>query len=236
MAAHYISEICKLQPRGPYSIGGYCFGGLVAFEMAHQLRAMGEQAALVALFSAPLRFHRLVEPKRTTISAAASAKNTSKFMRLLLSPRQAIRWRVVSLARSLRSRLHMLTCRAFLGLGLKVPQALRTMYVVRMISRAERAYAPRPYPGTLTLFRGHGLYEQDPNLGWDGLAEQLETFEIGSAGQNSRRDIMNEPLVSLLAAQLSACLKKQQAPQQVVRQRLETNAVNGGRVSTVVGQ
>ena len=37
---------------GPYRIGGYSFGGLVAYEMAQQLEAQGESVALLALFDA----------------------------------------------------------------------------------------------------------------------------------------------------------------------------------------
>jgi amino acid adenylation domain-containing protein len=201
MAAHYIAEIRKVQPSGPYNIGGYCFGGLVAFEMAQQLSAGGEPAVVVAMFSAPLRFHRLSKPR-----AAAHPSSTASITRPSRSMYRGLRWRVRSLSRVLRSWLHMTTCRAFLGLGLKVPQSLRTMYVVRMINQAEQNYSPRQYPGTLTLFRGRGLYENDPLMGWDGLAATLETYEIGDGGLRSRRDIMNEPLVGLLAKQLSDCL------------------------------
>jgi Thioesterase domain/Phosphopantetheine attachment site len=56
MAAHYLGEIRKVQPKGPYYLGGYCFGGLVAFEMARMLQQLGGTSALVALFSAGLRF------------------------------------------------------------------------------------------------------------------------------------------------------------------------------------
>ncbi len=52
MANHYISEIKDVQPNGPYTIVGMCFGGLIAFEMAQQLRAQGEQLrALVVIDS-----------------------------------------------------------------------------------------------------------------------------------------------------------------------------------------
>ena len=49
MAAHYISEIMTVQPTGPYLLGGRCFGGLVAFEMAQQLRVRGQHVALLAI-------------------------------------------------------------------------------------------------------------------------------------------------------------------------------------------
>ncbi len=50
MAAHYVLEIRELQPEGPYHLGGYSFGGKVAFEMARQLRAQGHRTAFLALF------------------------------------------------------------------------------------------------------------------------------------------------------------------------------------------
>jgi hypothetical protein len=85
------------------------------------------------------------------------------------------------------------------------------MYVVRMISQAEQTYVPKKYQGTLTLFRGRGLYEADPNMGWDGLAEHLENHEIGEYATESRRDIMNEPLVETLARKLSEVIQRSQA-------------------------
>ena len=41
MATHYIKEMRELQPEGPYFIGGRSLGGMVAFEMARQLREAG---------------------------------------------------------------------------------------------------------------------------------------------------------------------------------------------------
>jgi thioesterase domain-containing protein/non-ribosomal peptide synthetase component F len=50
MASLYVKEIRRVQPHGPYYLGGYCMGGTVAYEMAQQLRADGERVALLALF------------------------------------------------------------------------------------------------------------------------------------------------------------------------------------------
>jgi acyl-CoA synthetase (AMP-forming)/AMP-acid ligase II/thioesterase domain-containing protein/NAD(P)-dependent dehydrogenase (short-subunit alcohol dehydrogenase family) len=49
MAAHYLAEIRAFQPEGPYLLGGACTGGTVAFEMAQQLKAQGQEVALLAL-------------------------------------------------------------------------------------------------------------------------------------------------------------------------------------------
>jgi acyl-CoA synthetase (AMP-forming)/AMP-acid ligase II/thioesterase domain-containing protein/acyl carrier protein len=50
MAAHYINEIKTVQPLGPYIVGGFSFGGLVAHEMAVQLSGQGDDVALLVLF------------------------------------------------------------------------------------------------------------------------------------------------------------------------------------------
>jgi thioesterase domain-containing protein len=50
MAALYVKEIRGVQPKGPYCLGGGTSGGVVAFEMAQQLQAIGEEVGLLALF------------------------------------------------------------------------------------------------------------------------------------------------------------------------------------------
>ena len=51
MAAHYIREMRSVQPVGPYYLLGASFGGLVIFEMAHQLLAQGQKVALLAMLN-----------------------------------------------------------------------------------------------------------------------------------------------------------------------------------------
>jgi thioesterase domain-containing protein len=54
MAECYLKEVRAFQPVGPYYLGGYCFGGNVAYEMARQLKEQGEEIALLLLLdSAP---------------------------------------------------------------------------------------------------------------------------------------------------------------------------------------
>ena len=53
MARDYLAEVRTVQPRGPYLLGGFSGGGLVAYEMVQQLRAAGEAAALVVMLDTP---------------------------------------------------------------------------------------------------------------------------------------------------------------------------------------
>lgn len=49
MASSYVSEVRQVQPRGPYILGGYSMGGVVAFEMARQLHELGEPVSRLVL-------------------------------------------------------------------------------------------------------------------------------------------------------------------------------------------
>lgn len=53
IAAYYIKAIQTIQPQGPYLLGGWSFGGLVAFEMAQQLTEAGQQIELLAILDTP---------------------------------------------------------------------------------------------------------------------------------------------------------------------------------------
>lgn len=59
IAAAHIAEIRKVQPQGPYLLGGFCMGGIVAYEMAQQLIKAGEEVAMVSLISST-RSHFLI--------------------------------------------------------------------------------------------------------------------------------------------------------------------------------
>ena len=49
MAACYIDSMLKVNPKGPYAIAGFSFGGVVAFEMARQLKEQGKTVSIIAL-------------------------------------------------------------------------------------------------------------------------------------------------------------------------------------------
>lgn len=50
IAANYIAEILAQNPTGPYALAGYSLGGTIAYEMAHQLLAMGKEVKMLAVF------------------------------------------------------------------------------------------------------------------------------------------------------------------------------------------
>ena len=62
-ARDYIAEMKQVQPHGPYFLGGFSGGGITAFEIAHQLAAMGDTVAMVALLDTPLPQRRPLSRK-----------------------------------------------------------------------------------------------------------------------------------------------------------------------------
>ncbi len=53
LAAHYLADVRALQPEGPYAIGGWSSGAMIAFEMAAQAEAAGEKVAELYLLDGP---------------------------------------------------------------------------------------------------------------------------------------------------------------------------------------
>ncbi|MFE3838036.1 type I polyketide synthase [Pseudogemmobacter sonorensis] len=60
-ARDYIAELRQVQPRGPYLVGGFSGGGLIAWEMARQLEAAGETVSLLTLLDTPLPMRPLLK-------------------------------------------------------------------------------------------------------------------------------------------------------------------------------
>jgi thioesterase domain-containing protein len=189
MAAQYIQEMRQLQPDGPYLLGGYCFGGKVAFEMAQQLYAQGHKVGFVGLFESYLPVSSYIADFEQRVRY-----HLDNFLKLSLQGK-------VRLALELGRR-------RFLKISGKLSPNL-----ARPMSQAlgEINYIPQSYPGRLTLF--HAI-ERDPNLyyepemGWGGLAAGgIETHAIPGTHINAYK----EPHVQIWAEQIRESLDRAQA-------------------------
>ncbi|MFC3653230.1 thioesterase domain-containing protein, partial [Dyella humi] len=56
IATNYLVAMRRIQPTGPYRLGGWSLGGIIAFEMAHQLVAMGEEIEFLGLIDTSYQF------------------------------------------------------------------------------------------------------------------------------------------------------------------------------------
>ncbi len=218
MAEYYLSEMRQVWPSGPWYLAGYCFGTIVAFELAQRLRAAGEDVRLVAMFNGPspswiARWNwygnqpswRARNPRPATPPVTGSRRRR-QLERVLTRMKRAIREprRFISgLLWELREPL----TRIVLALGRPVPELWREEYFMALHAKAERAYKPEVYDGDLQIFYGEGLYEE-PALGWDGLAAAgVQTHAVPGQHDNNRQAMM-EPAVGFVAERLEEYLRR----------------------------
>jgi thioesterase domain-containing protein len=180
MAAHAIRQMRNVQPHGPYALVGYSLGGIVAFEMARQLKDAGQEIALLALLDS-----RLWSP---TAPLSAWQRLQLHWQNLYHSSGRG-RWHY------LRERGRLLAARVRRGswrqaeddvvLGLALSAASRK--VVRHHWRAWREYQPGRYDGNVLLFvaQRHPAMPDagghDPTLGWSRWASGLVDVSLMNA-------------------------------------------------------
>ncbi len=206
MAEDYIADIRSVQPEGPYYIGGFSAGGVVAYEMARQLRAQGQQVAVLALLDTPVDITG--DP-----SAEAAAWTIARWMRTIrFNTRYAFHIGLAPFARykarnwRMRWRIRLWTLR----LALTGHADAARLGVDEAFLVALRNYVPAPYDGDATLFRAKDelVAYSDPALGWGRLINgRLEIREISG----DHDTILNEPHIGMLARVLDSCLHGVQA-------------------------
>lgn len=213
MAAHYVQAVQALQSEGPYHLGGYCFGGVVAYEMARQLTAAAEKVALVAILEglAPLVDARRNGAWREWQLAVNFIRNLPYWLRDYLQlgrlRRRARNRRLVRVARKRLLRL------AGFGVELEVDDVLdrlpsRPAQLQKILAShlaASRQYSPTPYAGRVVLFRTPQRLLQAPerDMGWSRLSTEPVDVQMIAGSHGT---ILEEPHVRVLAEKLKAFL------------------------------
>lgn len=175
MAELYVKEIRRVQPHGPYFLGGYCLGGTIAYEAAQQLHAAGEETALLALFDTS-NWHNV----RWTIWDRLSVD----FQRLIFhavvlgnldiaGKREFLRGKLVDLWNRIPVWRGMLLTTLKGSPAVTASNSLRLAELWQANHQASSRYIPGPYNGVVTDFRPERQYWalNKPDLKWDRLAK-----------------------------------------------------------------
>jgi amino acid adenylation domain-containing protein len=209
MASHYLSEMRQVHQGGPWLLAGYCFGTIVAFEIAQRLLAQGEDVQMVALFNgpSPAWIHRWgwFGNQPSQLEIRPKPPRVTRKQRL----RRALRepWRFfTALAWWSGYKLGKVRLKLALARGRPIPERQREEFFFDLHARAERMYEPAPYAKDLLVFYGQGLYE-DPELGWGPLAEGGVRTHAVPGEQNNNRDVMKEPGVQFVAEEIEQYLQ-----------------------------
>jgi thioesterase domain-containing protein/NRPS condensation-like uncharacterized protein/acyl carrier protein len=219
MAIKYIQEIKAIQPHGPYLLSGLSMGGMVAFEMAQQLQAQGQEVVQLilldtygAIYYKPLSFR------------AWLARHLRNFLHLKLKDKLNYPLKGAAALRrrfgDAWSRIKKPVKEVPTDRPTDEPQFTpfitadgeETYVEITPVSTANNEallhYTPTPYKGEIVLFRAQQQpwwSEYDAFLGWTGLAEGgIRMCEVPGHHHN----MTYEPHVVEMARQLSDCIQR----------------------------
>jgi thioesterase domain-containing protein len=190
MAEEYNREIRRVQPDGPYTIGGSCVGGVVALEMAQQLRrARQEVRTLVLIDSFIPRWSRLMRRELVNFWSSRLRPDIARARSLGL----------VKFARDWRRRV--------VNPSSAEQIADRQIRIMRTYLARLTAYRPQPYPGHIVLLRAAHTNVEEAKR-WRSLA----------TGRFDMRDIPGDHFSHLrdyakaTATALEDCLEAEKTP------------------------
>ena len=207
MAAAHLAELRQVQPKGPYFLGGFCFGGLLALEAAQQLTQAGQEVSLLVLIESlrpgGLRF----TPDATWLQRWRYRAAT----RLEVERWKAQRLNGQYFRQSLRDVWDFACARTAIAWDRAIgarrdPARLSTRYIFRALCYEHQAaaarYAPRPYAGKARLFlASEHVHGPLANEAWwrDVLCGPVQISEL----RGNHHQMLFEPAVSELANQLN---------------------------------
>ncbi len=201
MAAAYVAALRRVRPDGPYLLGGWSLGGLVAFEMARQLVATGaEVGPLVLIDASPVGTGTGQEVAEVEAMVAWAADlSASSGTPLTVDPAE-----IVDLDREARVEhlIGRLRTTGVLAGAEAEDLARRALGVFIANVEAFHRYQAGRYEGRIALFWGRGGSFQRDAAPWRALgAEVVEHWHDGD-----HYTLLQEPTVRALARQLDAVL------------------------------
>jgi acyl-CoA synthetase (AMP-forming)/AMP-acid ligase II/thioesterase domain-containing protein/acyl carrier protein len=198
MAAFYIKEICALQPEGPYFLGGGSSGGIVAFEMAQQLCAEGQEVATLALFDTYFPVH-----KTNTLVHKVDRLLGNLMLR---RPKDRVSFLFGMVGAKVGKSVQGLAQR-FNPEGEASPARVMR-HVLEANREAVSKYVPKPYLGRIVLLLSSEAPERsfyDSRLAWSDIAAGgLEVHVV----PGNHDTLFAEPHVKVMAERLRTCLQR----------------------------
>jgi thioesterase domain-containing protein len=219
MASAYLGELKQFQSKGPYFLGGFCLGGLLALEMAQQLTASGQEVALVIMIQsmhpAATQFkqsatviHRWYY--RATKRISLELENLSNRKAGYFEERRQRAWDVLRA----KAALAIKPFNAKDDSAEPLPLHVLSELLKREHAKAMANYRPSSYNGDVALFRARtqlGGLEIDEYLGWKRVLHgKLDVCEVPGHQQT----LLMDPNVAKLAAELTTRLRAVQQRRQ----------------------
>jgi amino acid adenylation domain-containing protein len=202
MAADYIQALQTRQPTGPYLLGGWSMGGVVAFEMAQQLHARGERVALLALLDGRIPTSDETFPDEDSEAVML----VERYFGISFGPMELLT--EIPKEKQLGFVLEQAKSAGLVPAELDASQARRFVEILRSDLRATQSYGLSLYPGRMDFFKASetpGGAPADPTMGWREWASGgVELHFV----PGNHANMMYQPQVEALAKELTACLDR----------------------------
>ena len=216
MAEAYLEQLRSVLPSGPYALGGFCAGGMIALEMAQRLRYAGEKVVLTALFDtiAPHAYQPFADDGMRYLSFGHDfgGLNSADLLPIYLKHRGlAADTAIEELCRDLQplshqERLRVLwDCAGQAGKEFEFDDFTRIFEVYAAIGEAILTYTAPSSAERVALFRSadfSSILTDDAMLGWEQYDYSLEVHEI----PGDHFSMLRQPNVGVLATLLSRLL------------------------------
>jgi len=219
MAVRYAEAIRTVQPDGPYLIGGYSYGGYIAFEMASQLRKWGQEVSLLAIIDCkgpiPNPQARKSNDFETVLAVLAKEHARQKGRDLAISSDDL---RGFDRDQQLDLVLGKLKDANLVSPDVGLPWLRRFLHGFMARLQAAENYLSTYYPGRVTLFTAEmadseiskqrdqsGQSGEDLTKGWSEVSGQpVDVHPLPGYHEM----LYQEPYVQVLAAKLRECIQK----------------------------
>jgi acetoacetyl-CoA synthetase len=204
MAALYVEQIKQKQPQGPYCIGGYSFGGVVAFEMARLLGPDNvDKLLMIDAYAHP---HTWPLKSRATVRTRKLAKRARELSRQPPSATLAVfRRKLLGLFRSREERKAERAAHVNSWLGAVDPNLPLPLRQTRIAGDAALiAHTPGYYPGKITFIRAGKTGPVFPSDAFNVWRRKARHFELHTTA-GDHRSILGDHAPAL-AERISTCL------------------------------
>ncbi len=191
LATFYVHEIRAIAPVGPYLLGGFCIGGMIAYEVARQLREQGEEIALLALVDSvstypPERLTRRLTQGAALMTRMSPDRQLALFTRL---NQRMDRMRELSLLGLITVALTKVGLRKPAANDVRVPSTLTGSVVISTKAAQDQmtayvwaasAYVPKPISSNAHLMVSDEFAATDPDhtFGWSTRTRDLQLYRM----------------------------------------------------------
>ncbi len=203
MATHYIQAMRTVQPQGPYLLGGWSMGGVIAWEMATQLQSQGQKVDLLALIDATVPM-TMTQP--TEIDDGTLLRRFFQDILGLSSEYADFSVERLEELEPAERLAYVMEQEQITNLPLR-----HLFHVFKSNFRAMQSYIPSVYAHRVTLFKASEQVlqnYQDLTMGWSNLTNQAVEVHVIPGNHYS---IIAKPHVQILAEQLMISLHQAQA-------------------------